>query len=125
MALDAADLNVATEVRVQADRLAGTVSARDSARGILVLEDGRGLQLLDGATLLDFSRDEGVPIHVEQVRRGDAVNCFGLEACPGDATDFYAFVMIVDGGDDGGHPGSLTSRPSTSSGPSRDDDDDR
>jgi hypothetical protein len=86
-------LLTAIEVRLQTDRFEGEVDAFDSSR--IVIVDGKRIYVQPGATILDLSGDEDVLIPLSDVKRGEETRYFGLEACPADVTDFYAFVVLV------------------------------
>ena len=85
--------DVAAEVRIAARDFRGAVE-RNAAAQSLVLVDGTIVSVTRGATLLDL-RDGQKLIELEDIAVGDVVRVFGLDACPDEQADFYAFVVLV------------------------------
>ena len=94
--LAAGETRTASEVRVGADSLRGTV-ARIDASSRLVLVDETLVQMMRTATIVDLR--DGVTLgSLGDVEPGAHVRVFGLQACEDDADkDFYGFVLVVLG----------------------------
>lgn len=90
----------ATQVRIQAEEVEGTIldgDDIDDTDRTLVLDDVTLVHVLPGATILIVTEDDEQTLGTfESILPGDTVKCFGLPVCsePRDA-DFEAFVVLI------------------------------
>jgi hypothetical protein len=87
------EADTASEVRIGADDLRGTVEATAPDRGVIEI-DGSLVAVQRGATILDLRGGQKL-IGLADIRIGDVVRAFGLEACHDEEVDFHAFVLLV------------------------------
>ena len=86
---------VARLVYVEGERYEGDVEAVNVDGRTLVI-GGRTVIVPDGAVILSTQGSEQVPIDIGDIKVGDFVVYFGLDACP-PASGFYAQVILVTG----------------------------
>ncbi len=88
----------ATEVKVLADLLEGTVTGISGGNTLRVLRDGEtvptDVHVRDGATIIDQRGDADVLRNFGDIRIGDRVRVFGLKPGPCNSV-FEAFVVLV------------------------------
>ena len=78
----------ALEVKVQQERLFGEVA--DILRDRTVrLKDGKLVRIQEGATILLNTKRADIPLDFSDVKIGDELTLFGLEACDVLDADFY------------------------------------
>jgi hypothetical protein len=106
---------VADFVEVKDEVIEGIIETTDTVLRTITLEGEPEtiIQVQDFATII---RD-GELINFDQLKSGDEIRVFGLEACPGDDVDFYGFVILVvgsvEGGDEGCSQGYWKNHPSS------------
>jgi len=96
VALDPAEAEpTAQEVRVQQERLFGQVVDILMDR-VVRLRSGKLVKIQPGATILLNTSRADIPVDFDQIRVGDKLTLYGLEACTGLDVDFYAFVVLIN-----------------------------
>ncbi|MCX5834285.1 MAG: DUF4382 domain-containing protein, partial [Deltaproteobacteria bacterium] len=82
-------------VYVEGERHEGIVEAADVSGRTLVI-GGQTVIVPDGAVILSTQGSEQVPIDIGDIKTGNFVIYFGLQACP-PATGFYAQFILLPG----------------------------
>ena len=84
----------AEEIRVQHERLDGTVESINESSRTLVI-NGETVLVRPDATILDLSDGDYSPVGFHEINIGDELECFGLNGCSEDV-NFYAFVILIE-----------------------------
>ena len=93
---DASDELVADRVEMIPETTEGTVDTVLEAEQLILLDDGRLIDIQNGAFIMDCTTDDHLPVPLDQIGKNDELTFFGFESCPEDAVDFYSFIVVIN-----------------------------
>lgn len=85
----------AQEVSVQHERLYGEVADLLKDRTVR-LKNGKLVRIQEGATILLNTKRADIPVDFNDIKTGDELTLYGLEACDDLDVDFYAYIVLVN-----------------------------